>query len=69
MIVSVALPCAKRFNEIIREQFVRLYERDLLAEVWKSAKRDLPRGLELPPLRERGSLELEQVLNSYHAFA
>jgi DNA-directed RNA polymerase len=64
-------PHAKRFNEIIREQFVWLHEHDLLAEVWESARRDLSAASKkrLPPIPERGNLELEQVLESYFAFS
>jgi DNA-directed RNA polymerase len=61
-------PHAKRFNGIIREQFVRLHKYNLLAEAFASAKRDLRRGVELPLPPEPGSLELELVLNSFHAF-
>jgi DNA-directed RNA polymerase, mitochondrial len=65
-------PHARRFNEIIREQFVRLHTRNnLLVGVWASARRDLSAAgrKKLPPPPKIGDLELEQVLNSYHAFA
>jgi DNA-directed RNA polymerase len=50
---------AKRLNEIILEQLVHLHRRyNLLNEVLQSAKRDLPKGVELPRLPELGTLEL-----------
>jgi DNA-directed RNA polymerase len=61
-------PRARRLNEIIREQFVQLHKRhNLLNDVLQSARRDLP-GVELPPLPDIGSLEIEGVLKSFHAF-
>jgi DNA-directed RNA polymerase len=65
-------PHAQRLNEIIRQQFVRLHKRNNpLADVWASAKRDLSatgrKKLPLPP--KIGDLDLDRVLNSYHAFA
>jgi DNA-directed RNA polymerase len=62
-------PNAGRGNEIIREQFVRLHKRhNLLNEVRESARRDLPKRTELPPLPEIGDLELDEILGSFHAF-
>jgi DNA-directed RNA polymerase len=62
-------PHAKRFNEIIREQFLRLHtDFNWLAAVRESARRDLPRNTTLPPLPKTGSLDLRQVLESDHAF-
>jgi DNA-directed RNA polymerase, mitochondrial len=64
-------PCAGRLGEIIRQEFIRLHERELLNEVRESAKRDLPRDAELPSLPEKGNLSLEGlygVLFSVHAF-
>jgi DNA-directed RNA polymerase len=65
-------PHAQRLNEIIREQFVQLHKRNnLLANVWASARRDLSAASrkKLPPPPKIGDLDLDQVLNSYHAFA
>jgi DNA-directed RNA polymerase, mitochondrial len=61
-------PRAKRFKEIICEQFIRLQEPYLLAGVWESARRDLSAAgrKKLPPLPVRGDAELEP---SDHAFA
>jgi DNA-directed RNA polymerase len=36
---SMLAPDAKRFNEIVREQFVRLHERDLLGEIRAALRR------------------------------
>ena len=62
-------PHAARFNQIIREQFLRLHtDYDLLAAVLESARRNLPRNTKLPPLPKVGNLDLSQVLLSQHAF-
>lgn len=63
---------ARRFNAIIREEFVRMYEEhDVLAEVLASAKRDLTdhNWHRLPDVPQYGSLELKDVLNADYAFA
>lgn len=63
---------ARRFNQIIREEFVRMYaEHDVLAEVLASAKRDLSdhNHHRLPEVPTYGSLQLEEVLNADYAFA
>jgi DNA-directed RNA polymerase len=61
---------AERYHLIIREQFVRLYtEHDVLAEVLKQAREDLP-GAELPEAPpDYGNLNIEEVLNARYAFA
>ena len=63
---------AERFPRIIREQFVRMYEEhDVLAEILERAKQDLgkkpPKGW--PQLPERGTLDLQGVLEAEYAFA
>jgi DNA-directed RNA polymerase len=65
-------PDAPRFREIIREQFVRLYEEhDVLKEVLDQARVDLgedSKGLpEKPP--DRGDLDIHQVRDAEYAFA
>lgn len=65
-------PHARRFNAIIREEFVRMYEtHDVLAEVLASASRDLTpaNSHRLPEGLEYGSLDIRQVLASDFAFA
>jgi DNA-directed RNA polymerase len=65
-------PQAGRFNQIIREQFVQMYEEhDVLAEVLKAAWRDLTvhNWHRLPPVPEYGSLDLKVVLDAPFAFA
>jgi DNA-directed RNA polymerase len=60
-------PHAERFKAIIHEQFRRLHEcHNLLDEVRESARAILPSHIELPPLPETGSLELDQI--SFFAF-
>src|SRR5262249_28887271 len=60
-------PHAKRLNEIIREQFVRLHTQyDLLGQVRDFARRNLPRGTALPGPPAKGTLDLKP---SYWAFA
>jgi DNA-directed RNA polymerase len=62
-------PDALMLNYIIREAFYHLHSaHDLLAWVLGSARRDLPPGTELPPLPERGNLDLRLIRDSYHAF-
>jgi DNA-directed RNA polymerase len=65
-------PHARRFNAIIREEFVRMYEEhDVLAEVLASAKRDLTdhNWHRLPETPTYGNLQLKEVLNAEYAFA
>jgi DNA-directed RNA polymerase len=68
-------PRAERFREIIREEFVRMYEEhNVLEEILDQAKRDLaaksPKKLpKWPKLPERGSLDLKGVLKSEYAFS
>lgn len=66
---AAVAPQAERLNKIIREQFAELHKRALLAEVLQSARDDLPASIELPPCPERGTFDLEQVKQSFHAFA
>jgi DNA-directed RNA polymerase len=63
---------AGRFREIIREQFVKMYEdHDVLSEVLASAKHDLTvhNWQRLPDGLKYGSLHLQNVLNASYAFA
>lgn len=65
-------PYAVRFNRIIREQFVEMYEtHDVLAEVLASATADLTihNSHRLPDAVEPGPLNLKEVLNAQYAFA
>ena len=62
-------PRAGTFIDIILEQFVRLHEQhNLLNEVRESARRDLPKGMILPPLPEIGSLEIRNVPKSLNMY-
>jgi len=63
---------AKRFNEIIREQFVDMYQtHDVLAEVLAQAKHDLTQHNwnRLPEVPQYGELNLEEVKHAQFAFA
>lgn len=65
-------PQSKRFHQIIREQFVEMYEQhDVLAEVLAQAKSDLTAHNHgrLPEPVERGSLNIKDILNARYAFA
>lgn len=60
---------AGRFNEIIREQFVRLHSHDPLLHVLEETRRRLPPDVALPSPPLKGTLNVSQVLHSYEAFA
>lgn len=63
---------ATRFNQIIREVFLRMYtDHDVLAELLASARADLtPANHEkLPELPEKGALNLTEIINAKYAFA
>jgi DNA-directed RNA polymerase len=65
-------PQAARFNQIVREQFVKLYEEhDVLKEVLDQAKHDLTvhNQQRLPTVPDYGSLNLREVINAEYAFA
>jgi DNA-directed RNA polymerase len=65
-------PHAARFNQIIREQFVAMYENnDVLAQVLESASAALTvhNRERLPEPVEYGSLNLKGVLDAQYAFA
>jgi DNA-directed RNA polymerase len=61
-------PRMRRLNRIIREQFMKLHKHDLLGEVLEQARRDLPKSASLPPLPQKGNLDLSAVLRSFDAF-
>ena len=60
-----------RFSKIIREAFVEMYQTDVLSEFFESAKpRINPEFLkDIPPIPERGSLDLNGVLGSEFFFS
>jgi DNA-directed RNA polymerase len=63
---------AERFRRIIREQFVRLYEKnDVLAQVLECAREDLDEHTKDLPDKApaQGSLDIKQVLDAEFAFA
>jgi DNA-directed RNA polymerase len=63
---------APRFNQIIRETFLRMYEEhDILAELLESARADLTEAShhKLPALPPKGALDLKEILKARYAFA
>lgn len=65
-------PQAARFRQIIREQFVKLYEHnDVLMQVLGQSRHDLTvhNTHRLPEAPAMGKLKLEEVLNADYAFA
>jgi DNA-directed RNA polymerase len=63
---------ADRFNQIIREQFVLMYQQhDVLVGAHTTAKAELSEAnhWRLPPLPEKGPLDLSEVLKAKYAFA
>jgi len=58
---------ARRFKQIIGEQFTQLYARDLLEDILQSAKRELPEGTKMPKLPKKGTLDLSMVPLSFFA--
>jgi DNA-directed RNA polymerase, mitochondrial len=60
-------PHADRFNDIIRDQFIRLHRRNHLNEVREAVRRRSV-NIKLPPLPKIGDLDLELIRKSFHAF-
>jgi DNA-directed RNA polymerase len=63
---------ARRVNEILREQFLKMYtDHDVLAELLESARADLTPASQdkLPELPLKGALDLKEILNARYAFA
>jgi DNA-directed RNA polymerase len=63
---------ARRFNQIIRAEFVRMYQQhDVLTEVLEAAKRDLTHANwdKVPTVPQFGALNLEEVKHATFAFA
>jgi DNA-directed RNA polymerase, mitochondrial len=60
---------AALFRDIIREQFVRMYEdHDVLAELRAAAAREMGTEDDLPPVPPQGALPLREILKSDFAF-
>ena len=66
-------PRANRSRQIIREEFVRMYEEhDVLAEILEQARNDLSKQQNkkaLPKLPPYGLLDIKEVLKADYAFA
>ncbi|MBW7970995.1 DNA-directed RNA polymerase [Bradyrhizobium sp. BR 10289] len=67
---------ATRFNQIIRETFLRMYtDHDVLSELLESARADLTAANQwrldeaIAAMPERGTLDLKEILNARYAFA
>lgn len=63
---------AERYNQVIREQFVRLYdEHDVLADMRASALEQITaaNAHRIPEVPHKGDLDLKEVLRSDYAFA
>jgi DNA-directed RNA polymerase len=54
-------------NVALRNQFIQLYQRDLLGDL--HAELQARYNLTLPPPPKRGTLDLEQVRNSLYFFS
>jgi hypothetical protein len=56
-------PRAGRFNQVLKEQFIRIHEFDWFGAVLNRARRDLP-GVDLPFKPAFGTMDLNQILNA-----
>jgi len=62
-------PCdVETMNKILREKFVELYQQPILENLHNSLSKRFP-NVEFPPIPQRGSLKLENVLHSKYFFA
>ena len=59
---------AARSNEIVRDQWYRLHQNNLLNGIRESARLDLPNAVKLPDPPPRGSTDLKQIMKSFFAF-
>jgi len=55
--------------EVLREEFVKLYSLDLIANLKASLERDFPDAGPLPPLPEKGTLDIQVVKRSPYFFS
>jgi DNA-directed RNA polymerase len=56
-------PRARRFNEILKQQFIRTHEFDWFGAVLERARLDLP-GVDLPSKPKFGTMDLNQIINA-----
>ena len=62
-------PHARRLNEILREQLIKLHtQHDWLQEAYERARRELP-GANLPNLPRKGMLHPRSIQNSFFVFS
>lgn len=59
---------AEGLHHAIREEFVRLHERDILGEWRAELQARLPEGVVLPPVPPTGDLGIQEVLKSRYLF-
>ena len=57
-----------QLNRILREKFVELYKRPILENLEQELKERYPTA-ELPPLPQKGDLEIEEVLDAPYFFS
>ena len=57
---------AGRLKSILEEQFAAMYEYDWLCELYRSARKAVPGSVELPPIPERGDLD---IVCNFHTFS
>jgi DNA-directed RNA polymerase len=55
--------------ETLREEFVRMYSECRLSRFKEDLEAMLPEGISLPPIPEKGNLDLSEVLQSPFFFA
>lgn len=56
-------------RECLRQSFCQMYQQDVLKDFRDEIQKGLPIGVELPPLPAKGSLDINQVLESDFFFA
>lgn len=57
-----------KLNKIVREEFVKLYSQPLLENLLRDFQYSFPE-LKFPPIPNKGSLDLKEVLNSTYFFS
>ena len=61
---GVHADCIPTLNRVAREEFVAIYERDVLADICAELQAQLPADVELVGPPERGALDIHRVLES-----
>ncbi len=63
---GVHAPYLDVLNKTLREEFVKIYERDILADLWKEWQAIVP---DIPKPPQQGNFDVRQVLDSLYFFA